>query len=487
MNNNVTPLVSVIICFLNEKRFLKEAIESVINQQYKNWELILVDDGSSDNSSQIAKDYAAQGQSKIIYADHEAHSNRGLSASRNLGISRVRGELVAFLDADDVWLEQKLQKQVDLMIVYPRASMLCEASEYWYSWYDKARQDIIIQVGKVRDCIFEPPELIEMLYPLSDGAAPCPSGIIIKKEVLEKHGGFEAHFTGKYQMYEDQAFLHKIYLNEPVYISSQCNNKYRQREGSLVEKVTNEGSYYVVRKYFLEWLQNYIAQNNIQHQIVRQGLKRAFEPVVTVLMPVYNAEKYLKEAIDSVLHQTLTNFELLIIDDGSTDSSVQIIKSYTDPRIRFIQNEENLGIAATLNKGIDMCSTELIARMDADDISYPSRLQKQCDFFRAHPDCALLSSGARIISENKEPVKIDFFRSAYYYYNLSFECWIYHPTVMYKRREVIDVGKYGALFSEDYELWWQLSRRYKINNLQEVLLDYRITDESLCRVTKKRV
>jgi glycosyltransferase involved in cell wall biosynthesis len=105
-------------------------------------------------------------------------------------------------------------------------------------------------------------------------------------------------------------------------------------------------------------------------------------PLLTVLMPVYNAEQYLPEAIDSILQQTLEDFELLIIDDASVDSSVQIIRNYTDKRIRLIINETNLGISATLNKGIELCCTELIARMDADDLSYPTRLPKHYVYFK---------------------------------------------------------------------------------------------------------
>ncbi len=209
------------------------------------------------------------------------------------------------------------------------------------------------------------------------------------------------------------------------------------------------------------------------------------KPYLTVLMPVYNAEKFLGEAIESILDQTFTDFEFLIIDDGSTDSTTKIIESYTDSRIRLFKNQENLGISATLNKGIEMASTELIARMDADDISYSSRIQKQYDFLLAHPDCVLLSTWAREITENKEPIKIEEWESSHYYYNLTFQCGIYHPTVMYKRSAVIDVGKYSIPYSEDYDLWWKLSRKYKINNLEEVLLDYRSTTESLSRVTKR--
>lgn len=209
------------------------------------------------------------------------------------------------------------------------------------------------------------------------------------------------------------------------------------------------------------------------------------KPVLTVLMPVYNSEKYLAEAIDSILWQTLQNFQFLIIDDGSTDSSADIIRSYQDPRIRFVRNPQNMGISATLNKGIELSETELIARMDADDISYPKRLQKQYDYFLDNPDCVLLSTWAQEVTMDKEPYMVQHFDSRYYAYMLNFECWIYHPTVMYKKSAVESVGKYSLPYCEDYDLWWKIANRYKINNLEEVLLDYRCSEESLSRVTRK--
>lgn len=208
-------------------------------------------------------------------------------------------------------------------------------------------------------------------------------------------------------------------------------------------------------------------------------------PLVTVLMPVYNAEKFLGEAIDSILNQTFSDFEFLIVDDASTDSSLSIINSYNDHRIKLVCNEENMGISATLNKGIALSSTELIARMDADDISYPERLQKQYAYFIEHPDCALLSCWTRIIKEDKQPFHTEEFRSRYYYYNMTFDCWMYHPTVMYKRTAVLNAGGYQSPYAEDFDLFWHMMRKYKVDNLEQVLLDYRITSQSLHQVTKK--
>lgn len=203
-------------------------------------------------------------------------------------------------------------------------------------------------------------------------------------------------------------------------------------------------------------------------------------------MPVYNAEKYLAEAIDSILQQTFEDFEFLIIDDGSSDRSVAIVQSYTDPRIRFVQNEQNMGISETLNKGIQLSAADYIARMDADDISYPERLEKQMVYMLAHPSCAMVSSLVRVIAEDGQFVRQDAFESAYFYYNLTFICWIYHPTVLYRKSAVTEVGMYAVPYAEDFELFWQLSRKFAFYNLPEVLLDYRVTKQSLHQVLKKK-
>ncbi|MEO5647725.1 MAG: glycosyltransferase family 2 protein, partial [Chitinophagaceae bacterium] len=235
-NESMTPLISVITPFFNVDLFLEEAINSVRNQDYTNWEMILIDDGSTDESSRIAKEYALAYPGKIIYTSHSGDSNKGASASRNHGISISSGSLVAFIDADDVWLEGKLSAQVKLLSDYPQAVMVCEASQYWESWQPTGKKDRLIMVGKEQNKLFPPPQLAEKLYPLGEGFAPCPSSIIIRRSILEKYS-FEENFKGIYQLYEDQVFLLKVYLNEVVFISSQCNNRYRLREGSCVQRV----------------------------------------------------------------------------------------------------------------------------------------------------------------------------------------------------------------------------------------------------------
>lgn len=275
-DQHTIPLVSVIIPFLNEEVLLSEAIDSIINQKYTKWEIILIDDGSWDGSTNIAKGYASRYPGKIIYIDHEQHSNKGLSASRNAGIAAGGGQLVAFLDADDVWLPEKLQKQVAIFQQNPEIAMIIQASDYWYNWNGSEKPNIRISVGVQQDKIYSPPQLSVKLYPLGKGAAPCPTSIMIKKTVLEKHGGFEEIFRGKYQAYEDQPFLAKIYLNEKVYVSSNSDNLYRIRHGSLSQVTAAQGNYNQVRHYFLKWLEDYLSDKKINYTTIQLLVRKAF-------------------------------------------------------------------------------------------------------------------------------------------------------------------------------------------------------------------
>ena len=156
-------------------------------------------------------------------------------------------------------------------------------------------------------------------------------------------------------------------------------------------------------------------------------------PKVTVLMPVYNAEKYLREAIESILSQTFKNFEFLIINDGSTDKSKDAILSYNDPRIIYSENSKNLGIAKTLNKGMNLARGNYIARMDGDDISHPDRLQEQIEFMDDNRHVGVCGTWLQTINNNKEeiwksPIAHEEIRSLMLFHDA-----IYHPTVVIRR------------------------------------------------------
>jgi glycosyltransferase involved in cell wall biosynthesis len=267
------PLVSGIIIFLNANKFIQEAIESVFAQTYNNWELFLVDDGSTDGSTQIALRYAEQHPEKVHYLEHRGHQNRGMSASRNLGISHAKGEYIAFLDADDVWLPHKLEQQVAILDSHPDAAMLYGRTQYWHSWTGNpkdAKRDFVLDLGVQADTLFEPPTLLSLLYPLGNAPTPSSSNFLLRREIVERIGKFEEPFKG---IYEDQAFMVKVYLKEPVFVASECWDRYRQHLGScsaLIQRAEHRS----VRLYFLNWLAEYLYKQDLKDPEVWKLLRQ---------------------------------------------------------------------------------------------------------------------------------------------------------------------------------------------------------------------
>ncbi len=259
---------------MNTEKYLDEAIKSVLEQDYPYWELILVDDGSTDLSTQIAKQYRDAYPNKIFYFDHANHANLGASKSRNIGIENGSGDLVTFLDGDDILMPAMLSSLVKVWNEND-AALVMEASEYWYSWNDVAKNNEIVQVGASQNKLYDPPELMTLLYPIGDGAAPCICGLLADKKILQKHGSFDESFKG---MYDDQSLLIKFYLHEKVFVSGECHNRYRQRPGSLVYSSHSQSNYIRERKNFLLWLRNYLDVHRISDKKIRTLLRQALLP-----------------------------------------------------------------------------------------------------------------------------------------------------------------------------------------------------------------
>lgn len=200
-------------------------------------------------------------------------------------------------------------------------------------------------------------------------------------------------------------------------------------------------------------------------------------PAISVLMPVYNGEKYLSEAIDSVLQQTFIDFEFLIINDGSTDSTEQIIREYIkkDNRIRYIKNKQNLGLVSTLNKGLGLAEGTYIARMDADDICHLERFQKQVTFMEVHPEIIICGTSYQTFGATKTthilPVEYEAIKVG-----LLFGSCICHPSVLFKTSFIRDTKlQYlpETFPAEDYKIWAMAAKAGCLHNLPEVLLYYR--------------
>ncbi len=208
------------------------------------------------------------------------------------------------------------------------------------------------------------------------------------------------------------------------------------------------------------------------------------EPKITVVIPVWNGERFIRRTIDSILAQDMPDFELLVIDDGSTDGTAMILEEYSkDPRIR-IHAQANQGLVGTRNAGLRMASCEMLAFIDADDLAAPSRLSRQYEHLRSHPSVAVLGSHVQCIDEEGRPLRVLHYPTgpAEVAATLARHCAVAQPAVMIRRSAALAVGGYRPAFkygAEDYDLWLRLSERHEVDNLPEILTYYRIHGASI--------
>lgn len=204
-------------------------------------------------------------------------------------------------------------------------------------------------------------------------------------------------------------------------------------------------------------------------------------PTVTVLMAVRNGAAFLHEAIESILGQTLSDFEFVIVNDASTDDTRAIIQSYSDRRIHLIENATPMGLAASLNRGLDIARGTYIARMDCDDVSFAHRLERQVQFLETHHDVCVCGSWAELIDEDNRPQGLrrkpsgDEIRAGYWLTSP-----IIHPSAIIRRAQLGNM-RYDVSSSctEDYDLWFRIARRCKVDNIPEPLLHYRVHAKSV--------
>lgn len=200
-------------------------------------------------------------------------------------------------------------------------------------------------------------------------------------------------------------------------------------------------------------------------------------PEVSVLMPIFNGALFLEDAIESILWQTFGDFELLVINDGSTDRTGEILARYKDPRLHVVNNDRNLGLVASLNRGIGLAKGNFIARADADDISRPQRLETQLAYLREHPGVGVCGTWFRIFGDIKSRIVRPPSKPASVVAQAFFQCPIAHPSVMLRARLFREFSLYydpGAPHAEDYDLWVRAARHCALANVPRIMLDYRV-------------
>jgi len=289
-----TPLVSVIVPFLDVAPYLAQAIESVRAQSYANWELLLCDDGATDGSSDIARAYARADPARIRHLVHDGPAHQGASAARNLGLRHARGELIALLDGDDVWLPNKLAEQVAILQAHPEADALYGLTELWHSWTGApadAGRDEVPPSGVADGTLLGPRALLRGML-RRELLVPCTCSIVIRTDAVQRAGGFANEFPG---MHDDVAFYSRLSLVGSFLFVERQWDRYRQHAASTYATARRAKDRHRSRLRYLEWVKVVIASSAARDDSalcasLRAALRRERHPrVFGVIDRVRNA------------------------------------------------------------------------------------------------------------------------------------------------------------------------------------------------------
>lgn len=496
-NNNsklsYNPLISVVIPVYNGANYIKNAINSVLEQTYKNYEVIVVNDGSTDNgeTEKIVKSFGK----KIKYYLKE---NGGVASALNYGISKAKGDYVSWLSHDDEYYPFKLQKQVEVLndlknketILFSNFELINEKSEVFSkTQFDKR---------------FSKKQLENDIFPVLKG---CTNGcaMLIPKKMLLEDGGFDVSkkTTNDYIMWfklfskypscfiEDYLIKYRIHSNQdtrksPVYMD-ECEEMWSDVFKNITpQKIKKLG--YNELDFYSDF---YFQMNDSKLDKTALLLKNKFyelykksEPSVSVIMPCYNSVSHLKDAIDSILNQRYMNFELICVDDNSTDDTYSILKEYEekDVRVKVFKNNRSKGVSGAMNTGLDNARGKYITRMDSDDISNLERLKVQKDFLDNNSEYGVCTVNFGIIDKlgnvnsNGQYVKND----APLEWQFLWTNPIPSAPCMY-RKDILNGIRFNETFStaEDYEFFTQLIKNNKFYFIEDAYYLYRIFDTSL--------
>lgn len=499
------PKISVIIPTWNRALSLKRAISSALRQTYPPHEILVCDDGSTDNSEEVVR---AMGDSRIRWI---AGPHAGCPAvPRNRGIATSEGDWIAFLDSDDAWLPEKLEAQIAVVRKTGARAVCTNAyrdlgaptTETLISWDHKQ---------------------LRFTDLLQDNKVVC-SSVLVNRVLLEATGGFPEDLT--LRVGEDYLLWLKVsrltpiaYIDDPLIlykdepatsvraqgpsIATQRRRVFADylawRAGKLPPAAVVDGCAigamialeHLKKRYYngRTWLGTLRRKFSVRpsgtatHPVPSWSVASSDAPTVSVLLPVHNAAVYVRRAIDSILRQTYSDFELIVINDASTDGSAIVLDDINDPRIVRLTFEKNQGIVNSLNAGLAKARGRYIARMDADDIATPDRFTCQVAYLDQNRNVCVVGSWIRGFGDVRHPYIHRYpISHAEIQANLLFESPLAHPSVMI-RRDMLD--RLEHLYSEnfpyveDWELWSRLVHAGKAANIPLPLLNYRIHVKSL--------
>jgi glycosyltransferase involved in cell wall biosynthesis len=481
------PYISVIIPTYNRSDFIVAAIESVLGQKNSKWsyEVIVVDDGSTDNTAEILKAY----KNKVSYFKIK-HS--GLPAvARNFGISKARGELIAFQDSDDLWAEDKFALQVP---VFDDPKVVLSYGQA------KAMDDKGNKLGKK---VVDPKKLKagENFNTLIKENVISTLTTMVRRSALAEVGNFnEAESLRAVEDYElwmriANAFPGSIHSLKNTLASYRVHSQNISSANALLSIERLLAVYGVLWE--IQSLSDSIRQaleqqiDTMNENWSRQQNIDTPPPAISVVMGIYNDRAYVKQAIESILKQSFKEFEFIIIDDGSSDGSYEVAASFKDPRIRIIR-QINHGLVNALNKGVHLARANLIARQDADDISLPKRFEKELELINSNEHLGVVGTFFKYVDEETleptgititSPTKpIDLAR------NLYFNNPIGHGTALIRKQAIVDAGGYSDKYgpNEDYYLWHKIvAAGWQIAVVPDVYYLYRLSSQSISRTKEE--
>jgi GT2 family glycosyltransferase len=273
----VSATVSIVTPFLDQERFLADAIDSVRAQTMPHWELLLIDDGSRDSSGRIATAYAAADPERIRLLRHPDGHTHGAAASRNLGVAEASGEYIGFLDADDVYEQDKIETEIALLRATPDAAMLYAPTTWWFPGSEVPLR--AEKPGVATGRIHHPPSLLIELLLRHRGNVPCTCAVLIQRSAVLAVGGFEEDF----HLYEDQTLWAKLFLRYPVFVSPRPTARYRQHTASASATALRTGEYHPWRmhaaeKRFYRWLRSHVDATGVNDPALIRELERALAP-----------------------------------------------------------------------------------------------------------------------------------------------------------------------------------------------------------------
>lgn len=247
------PVVSVVMPLYNKAAYFREAIESVLSQTFSQYEILVIDDASTDGSGTLADQVQSEFPNKVRVLRHPGHVNRGVNASRNLAVSECRGDVIAYLDADDLWTPNKLDHDIRILDAQPEAAAVVSHTRYW--WQDGRKRDRKDRLGPELDTLIPPPQLFLRCYVENMIPSPCVCSVALRASVAK-----ELQWDPTYPVAGDMKYFAELLYRFPVFLSSDCLATYRRLDDGIWSSSMGNGAEADTHKRFRAWMEELTAQ-----------------------------------------------------------------------------------------------------------------------------------------------------------------------------------------------------------------------------------